>query len=96
MPVLQFQELESLKQKLVHIEFEVKEAYRWVDRLEKTNEEGRIENILKQADKLNTLRGNWSREMIAEQGNRLMEECRTEAIDKGIAISDEKEIVVGD
>lgn len=96
MPVLQVQEFESLKQKLTHIGFEVKEVYEWIDNLERINKKEQVNNILRQADELNVLRRNLPKEMISEQGNQLMEKCRAEAIDRGIAITEEKEAAIGD
>ena len=34
--------------------------------------------------------------MIAEEGNRLMEECRSYAVSKGIALEDDREAAIGD
>jgi hypothetical protein len=57
---------------------------------------GDVNLLIDEADKMKSIRKGWSREMIAEEGNRLMEECRSYAIAKGIALDDEGEAAIGD
>ncbi|MFH1562781.1 MAG: hypothetical protein ABIF11_05095 [Nitrospirota bacterium] len=93
---LQFATLEPLKERLIHIEDELKEAIKRVNEIEKISQTEDINALLKKANEISAIKKTWSREMIAHAGNRLMEECRAEAIAKGIAIKDEREATIGD
>lgn len=93
---LQFHAVESLKERLIHIENEVSEAIKRVDEIEKIDQREAVRDVLEKADEVSDLKRTWPREMIVQAGNQLMEECRSEAIAKGIAIESEKEAAIGD
>jgi len=93
---LQFHAVESLKERLIHIDDEVREAIKRVDELEKIGRREGAKYVLEKADEIKALKRTWPREMIARAGDRLMEECRFEAVAKGIAIDNEREAAIGD
>lgn len=87
--------IQELKERLSHIEDEIGRIRSKVLQMEEL-EWGDIPSVIDEAEKVGWVRKGWSPEMIAEEGNRLMEECRSYAIAKGIALDDEGEAAIGD
>ena len=87
--------IQELKEKLSHVEDEVGQIRSKILQMEELKW-GDVIPLIEEAEKMSRVRKGWSREMIAEEGNRLMEECRSYAIAKGIALGDEGEAAIGD
>jgi len=87
--------IQELKERLSHVEDEVGQIRSRILQMEEL-EWGDVIPLIEEAEKMSRVRKDWSREMIAEEGNRLMEECGSYAIAKGIAFDEEGEAVIGD
>ena len=87
--------VQELKERLSHVEDEIGRIRSGIIQMEAL-EWGDVPLLIEEAQKVGQVRKHWSREMIAEEGNRLMEECRSYAIARGIALEDEREAAIGD
>ena len=87
--------IEELKERLCHMDDEIAQIRSKVLQMEE-GEWGEVRALIEEAEKVGRVRSGWSREMIAEEGNRLMEECRSYALTRGIALNDEREAAIGD
>ena len=87
--------IQDLKEKLSHVEEEIGQIRSRILQIEDL-EWGDVNFLIEEAENMGRIRKGWSREMIAEEGNRLMEECRSYAIAKGIALGGELEAAIGD
>ena len=87
--------VQELKERLSHVEDEIGQIRSGILQMEELAW-GDVPLLIEEAEKVGRVRKHWSREMIAEEGNRLMEECRSYAIAKGIALEDEGEAAIGD
>jgi len=87
--------IQELKERLSHMDDEIAQIRSTVLQMEE-REWGGVTALIEEAEKVGRVRCGWSREMIAEEGNRLMDECRSYALTEGIALNDEREAAIGD
>ena len=95
MAIAALEVVQELKERLSHVEDEIGQIRSGIIQMEAL-EWGDAPLLIEEAEKVAQVRKPWSREMIAEEGNRLMEECRSYAVSKGIALEDEREAAIGD
>ena len=64
--------------------------------IQQLNREGKVAQIVRKAERLAAQRKSWTREQHIDHLLRAMREIQGEAIEKGVAIDDEREAAIDD
>ena len=64
--------------------------------IQQLNRKGKVAQIVRKAEQLAAQRKHWTREQHIDHLLKVMEEIQREAVEKGVAIDDEREAAIDD